>query len=41
MVIEFAIDHYNGFLKILKNGLVIRRDKDGDGQYEPRRKNFC
>jgi len=41
MVIEFAIDHYNRFLalcdpvsreyEILKNGLVIRRAKDGDG----------
>ncbi len=44
MVIEFALDHYNRFLalcdpvsreyEILKNGLVIRRGKDGDGQYE-------
>jgi hypothetical protein len=42
MVIEFAIDHYNRFLalcdpasreyEILKNGLVVRRAKDG--QYE-------
>ena len=41
MVIEFALDHYNRFLalcdpvsreyEILKNGLVIRRAKDGDG----------
>jgi hypothetical protein len=44
MVIEFALDHYNHFLalcdpvsreyEILKNGLVIHRGKDGDGQYE-------
>ena len=44
MVIEFAIDHYNRFLalcdpvsreyEILKNGLVIRRVKDGNRQYE-------
>ncbi|HJX81500.1 MAG TPA: hypothetical protein VJ248_05680 [Candidatus Udaeobacter sp.] len=44
MVIEFAIDHYNRFLalcdpasreyEIVKNGLVIRRVKNGNRQYE-------
>ena len=44
MVIEFALDHYNRFLalcdpvsreyEIVKNGLVIRRVKNGNRQYE-------
>jgi hypothetical protein len=44
MVIEFSIDHYNRLLavcdpvsreyEILKTGLVIRRVKNGNRQYE-------